>query len=303
LTQEAADASGGIGAVHAAIAGRVFKAIPGSAPMRAWHDAVARTSYFGVSAGITLAGAVGAAFADGDVHPQVLAAVNALRGDVLEPPLAIEMTAELPSAERLVVFVHGLGETEHAWGREPYAAPGWTAAYIRYNTGRPVADNGATLARLLAVCDAREIALVGHSMGGLVIHSALRQGGADRVTTTVSLGTPHLGAPLAQAVHAAAAGLDLLPETRPFGNLLNGRSAGIRDLRRGTGDRLAPGIKHCFVAATVRHPFGRLVGDALVMPASASGRPFHEGLDLGDTHHLALLNHPQVRERLVRWLA
>ena len=240
LTQEAAGASGGIGAVHAAIAGRVFRTVgPGAMPVRAIHDAVTRTSYFGVSAGITLAGAVGSAFADGDVHPQVLAVVNAVRGDVLEPPLAIAMTAKLPPAERLVVFVHGLGETERAWGREPYAVPGWTPAYIRYNTGRPVAANGADLARLLATSDAREIALVGHSMGGLVIHSALRQG-AGRVATTVSLGTPYLGAPLAQAVHAAAAGLDRLPETRPFGNLLNGRSAGIRDLRRGTGDGLAP---------------------------------------------------------------
>ena len=261
-----------------------------------------RTSYFGVSAGIALAGAVGAAFADGDVHPQLLAVVNAVRGDVLEPPLAIEMTAKLPSAERLVVFVHGLGETERAWGREPYAPPGWTPAYIRYNTGRPVADNGADLARLLATSDAREIALVGHSMGGLVIHSALRQG-AGRVTTTVSLGTPYLGAPLAQAVHAAAAGLDLLPETRPFGNLLqrpqrrHPRPAS-RHRRRSRARRQAL-LRRCHRPAFV----GRLVGDALVMPASASGRPFHEGLDLGDTHHLALLNHPQVRARLVRWLA
>jgi hypothetical protein len=48
------------------------------------------------------------------------------------------------------------------------------------------------------------------------------------------------------------------------------------------------------------------VGDLLVLSPSASGRgrlPFHDGLDLGDTHHLALLNHPAVAERLRGWLA
>src|ERR1700743_308603 len=80
MTQEATVASGGIGAIHAAVAGRVFRGMPGSAAVRVWHNAVTRTSYFGVRAGIALAGAVGTAFADGDVHPQLLAAVNAVRG-------------------------------------------------------------------------------------------------------------------------------------------------------------------------------------------------------------------------------
>ena len=71
---------------------------------------------------------------------------------------------------------------------------------------------------------------------------------------------------------------------------------------------------HCFVAATVlpdpRHPLSRLVGDYLVLEASASGRgrdrriPFEaeRGLVIGGTHHIALLNHPAVYEKLVAWL-
>jgi hypothetical protein len=71
---------------------------------------------------------------------------------------------------------------------------------------------------------------------------------------------------------------------------------------------------HCFVAATVtrsaRHPVGRLVGDALVLESSASGRsrtrrlPFRaeHGLHVGGTNHVALLNHPAVYERLREWL-
>jgi hypothetical protein len=135
-------------------------------------------------------------------------------------------------------------------------------------------------------------------------------------------------------VHVASAGLAAVPEARAFGALLRRRSAGIRDLRNGSlvdedwRDRdpdalradaltevpLLEGAMHCFVAATVtrsaRHPVGRLVGDALVLQPSASGRghdrriPFRaeHGLHVGGAHHLALLNHPAVYERLREWL-
>jgi hypothetical protein len=74
---------------------------------------------------------------------------------------------------------------------------------------------------------------------------------------------------------------------------------------------LLPGATHCFVTATVtrdaRHPVARLIGDALVLEASASGRgriPFQaeDGLHVGGAHHLALLNHPAVYARLRGWL-
>ena len=78
---------------------------------------------------------------------------------------------------------------------------------------------------------------------------------------------------------------------------------------------LLEGATHCFVAATItrspRHPLGRLLGDVLVLEASASGRardrriPFEaeHGMHVGGAHHLALLNHPEVYERLRGWLA
>jgi hypothetical protein len=54
-----------------------------------------------------------------------------------------------------------------------------------------------------------------------------------------------------------------------------------------------------------------VLGDCLVLEPSASGRsrtrriPFEAeyGMHLGGTHHLALLNHPGVYERLREWLA
>ena len=77
---------------------------------------------------------------------------------------------------------------------------------------------------------------------------------------------------------------------------------------------LLEGATHCFVSATVtrspHHPVGRLLGDILVLTPSASGRarsrriPFEaeHGHHVGPAHHFALLNHPEVYERLRGWL-
>jgi pimeloyl-ACP methyl ester carboxylesterase len=232
-----------------------------------------------------------------------------------------------PRTPRVAVFLHGLGETEHAWGARNYGERlhdelGITPVFVRFNSGRRISENGAALAALLDELVAgwpvwlESLALVGHSMGGLVARAACHHGGAwtKLVTHTVSLGTPHMGAPLEQAVHGLSAALHLVPETRPFARFLRRRSAGIRDLRRGFEAPLLAHATHCFVAATVtrsdKHPVGRLIGDTLVLAPSDSGRSrkrrvgFKEehGLALGGTHHLALLNHPLIYERLHIWL-
>jgi pimeloyl-ACP methyl ester carboxylesterase len=259
---------------------------------------------------------------------------------------------------RLVVFVHGLMGTEFPWewfakenggtyGTRLARDLGVTPVYIRYNSGRHISENGCSLAELLEQLvaawpvEVQEIALIGHSMGGLVARSACYQASENGdawvrlVRHVVSLGTPHMGAPLAQAVHYAAAGLYVFPETRPFAGLLRRRSGGIRDLRHGSlvdedwMDRdpdvlravackevpLLEDATHCFVAATIMrgetHPLSRLIGDWLVLQPSASGRsrsrriPFEAeyGMHLGPAHHLALLNHPVVYERMREWLS
>jgi pimeloyl-ACP methyl ester carboxylesterase len=299
----------GIGDVHLAISGRVFRTLgPSAAPVRIWHDTVARGTYAAVGGGLR-----STALLPLEASPAVLGALNGLIGDQLhaaESPLAIKMAAAKVSEPRLpnvVVWIHGLGETEHVWGYEDL--PGWTSVHVRYNTGRAIADNGAELAALIEGFDwpMERIALVGHSMGGLVARSACARGGdwTARVTHTISLGTPHDGAPLAQAVHGLEAVLRVAPETRPFARFLGRRSAGIRDLRRGIRDPLLETARHGFVAATItrnaRHPVGRVFGDWLVLSASASG----EGdlLALGGAHHLALLNHPEVSAQLKKWLS
>jgi pimeloyl-ACP methyl ester carboxylesterase len=308
----------------------------------------------------------------------LVGALNGLIGDRLEhvesdldqgtsvrlggAPVALEraaLRAAFPEpAERIVVFLHGLMGTEFYWDwgtREAgknYGARladdlGCTPVYVRYNSGRHISENGLSVAALIEqLVDAwpvkvREIALVGHSMGGLVARSACHRATTagrrwpELVGHIITLGTPHLGAPLEQGAHVAAAALYALPETRMLGAFLRKRSAGIRDLRHGSlvdedwrgrdpealraaackEVPLLAGATHCFVSATVtrepRHPLGRLVGDTLVLVPSASGRgrtrriPFKDehGHHVGSTHHLALLNHPEVYERLRGWLA
>ncbi len=290
-----------------------------------------------------------------DLHQPV--SVRA-RGEMV-PLHAEEVRAAFPNTGgRLVVFLHGLMGNEFYWqwggadergtyGARLAAELGCTPVYVRYNTGLHISENGRDVAelldRLLDVwpVEVEQIALVGHSMGGLVARSAAHHGSRSeqrwtgRVRHVVSLGTPHLGAPLEQGAHVLAETLYKLPETRMLGAFLRKRSAGIRDLRHGSlvdedwrgrdpNDLraaacsevpLLEGATHCFVSATVTrepdHPLGRLLGDILVLVPSATGRgrtrriPFSDehGHHVGSTHHLALLNHPEVYARLREWLA
>ena len=328
----------------------------------------------------TLAGAAagrrqGPLISSSPIGSAAIAAITGLTGDKLEEegsplaqpmavrvagePVALEpeaMASAFPAAtRRIVVFVHGLMTTEFSWalgGRERFGDQlareiGCTPVYVRYNSGRHISENGRSLSKLMEQLlaawpvDVDEIALVGHSMGGLVARSACCQAAeadahwAQLVKHSVSLGTPHMGAPLEQAVHVLSAGLARLPETRPFANFLRRRSGGIRDLRQGSlvdedwrdcdpdalrgaacaEIPLLEGATHCFVSATVtqsdRHPVGRLIGDTLVLVPSASGRsrtrriPFEDeyGMHLGKASHFALLYHPAVYEKLRTWLA
>ncbi len=376
---EAGRLAGGVGELHGAIAARAYEAAGTShSPARVLHDAISGAVHAGVASAAELAGrGAGRALehsGEGGPAPSssargalAIAIVTGLIGDQLEreqsplaAPMAVRVNGEPLAPEafgqafpdpgrRLVVFLHGLFETEFAWGTEDsYGARlerelGWTPVQVRYNSGRHIWENGRSLSELMETLVERwpvpveELALVGHSMGGLVARSAGHAGSeggshwAGLVTHVVSLGSPHDGAPLARAVDSAAAALDVLPESRPLGAFLRRRSSGIRDLRlgslvdedwrdrepgalRGAARREVPlleGATHHFVSASVtrdaRHPLGRVVGDWLVLEPSA--RPERLRLDPGDclhvggTHHLALLSHPAVYERLRDWLA
>ena len=249
------------------------------------------------------------------------------------------LAAAFPDATGdVVVFLHGLSEAETNWDRDARETGGsygtrlaaetsWTPVYLRANTGLPVAENGVALASLLDdlvagwPTEVRRIALVGHSMGGLVMRAACAvttdatSPWTDLVTDVVTLGTPHLGAPLERGVALGAQVLGLLPESAPFGRILEYRSVGILDLRGG----LAPDVQHLpnaryhLVAATLasshRHPVSEAFGDLLVRYPSATGRPrrgreMFPGADVLHIKggHFDLLNHPRVYDAIRTWL-
>lgn len=295
-----------------------------------------------------------------EAHPRgrfAASAVNGLIGDRLlreRPRLAITLAVRhdgrdvLPDPDRLaaafpaatgrvVVFLHGLCENESHWERgrdqrgttypEELADLGWTPVRLRANTGLPLRENGVALAALLQrlveawPVPVDRIALVGHSLGGLVLRAAgavsTEEGRpwTSRVSDVVTLGTPHLGAPLARGVATGSGWLARAPESAAFGRILDWRSVGIHDLVEGLAEDVPalPNARYRLVAGTLtespRHPVGAWIGDGLVRPSSAHGRgggrslfPGAEALHVPRAGHFDLLNHPGVAEALRGWL-
>lgn len=302
----------------------------------------------------------------------VLAALNGVLGDRLQDshnPLATPMTLRyrgevldlsapltLPEASgKVLLLIHGLCMNDLQWqtqdgdhGAALAAALGYTPVYVRYNSGLHISQNGHQLAALLAQLIAHwptpieELTVLAHSMGGLLIRSALfdaQQAGLSwpaLLKNIVFLGTPHHGAPLERAGNWVDVLLGSTPFSAPFAKLGQLRSAGITDLRYGflldsdwqghdrfhrQPDRRQPvplteGVACFTVAATTAAQRSaladRLVGDGLV--------PLHSALGEHDdpqrtllfakssqrivyrTSHLGLLSSPVVTRQLVTWL-
>jgi pimeloyl-ACP methyl ester carboxylesterase len=266
-----------------------------------------------------------------------------------------ELAVGFPSAtSRVVVLVHGLGRTERCWQgkgeqvglRERLAAdPSVTPVMVRYNSGRHISENGEDMARLLDhlwrswPTPIESISLVGHSMGGLVIRSACHVGQAahhswvDTVDQVVTVGTPHLGAPLEKVANVVSWGLRVTPESRSLADFLDARSVGIKDLRFGAiaeddwrgsePDALLHNtvsylptleeVDHHFVTAVITsdpaHPVGALVGDLMVRPASGTGQGRRRRIEatdvrvLGGRRHFDLLHDPEIQDQVMDWLS
>lgn len=310
-----------------------------------------------------------AAPADGPVsweREAVIAALNGVMGDRLEAdgnPLCTSMQwcqhgrpfeVDRATGNRLLVLVHGLCMNDLQWQRQGHdhgaylaEALGYTPVYLRYNTGLHVSANGAQLDALLSDLvrawpqPLTELAVVAHSMGGLVVRSACAQAPAHSpwrplLRQLVCLGTPHHGAPLERAGHVVDVLLGQSAYARPFARLAQLRSAGITDLRYGhllpedwqgrdrfrrSPDRRTPvplpeGVACYAVAGTLaaqRSPLAeRLVGDGLVPLRSALGQHDAPGRSLAFARrhqavlhrlgHLDLLSDPRVARQLHAWL-
>lgn len=229
----------------------------------------------------------------------VLAALNGVLGDWLaetKSPFAIDMRLRTEGAGRKVlVLVHGSSMHDRHWSWEGHdhgealaRDQGWSCAYVHYNSGLPIAENGRLLSALLEeLAHADEIAIVGHSMGGLVARMACHVAEREarrwrkRLTKLVTLGSPHLGAPLERGGDIVTQLLPLSSYSAPLVRLAKIRSAGITDMRHGIDVPLPEGVACHAIAA------GR---DRLVPIASAHGGfPEDRCYVIADGGHLDLL--------------
>jgi pimeloyl-ACP methyl ester carboxylesterase len=294
----------------------------------------------------------------------IVAALNGVVGDHLAAtgnPLAITMSLrhagrELPlerfalrarlrdAGPRPLVLLHGLCMNDLQWqrdGQDHGAAlareAGFTPVYLHYNSGLSVSTNGRILAQQMErLFDAwpvpvERLALLGHSMGGLVARSALHhaaliaRGGLRwpaRVTDLVCLGTPHQGALLESVGHMVDVLLGATPYAAPLARIGQARSAGINDLRHGnivsskgedvTTIDLPTGMRCFALAGSQGASSDATAGDGLVSISSALGQhrqparrlkfaAEHQAV-VARTGHLDLLSSPEVFAVLRGWL-
>ncbi len=313
----------------------------------------------GIDAALALAAPMFGNVTDVPARDAVQSALNGVLGDHLvatNNPLAIPMqfrqnsvaltlgkealASQLPTATgKVLVLIHGLCMNDRQWnaarpdgtlhdhGAELQKDLGYTAVYLRYNTGLHVTENGKAFAEALEALVAawpvkvKELAVVAHSMGGLVTRSACHYATENAHTwpkqlkKIVFLGTPHQGAPLERGGHWIDIILGATPYASPFAKLGKVRSTGITDLRHGSVVDDVDSKRHsvlplpakvkCFaIAGTTGQKSGdlkdRLLGDGLVPLASALGEhhdpklalnfPADRKLTLYSTNHMQLLS-------------
>ena len=275
-----------------------------------------------------------------------------------DPATGLALTPDALSSlhPRVCVFIHGLACDEQSWrrGAEAWSGTPWehtlpagepihygalladelgvSPIYLRYNSGLPIADNAQRLADMLdslitdAPAGARELVLIGHSMGGLLARGACHGAKSaarpwlDRVRLMVCLGTPHHGAPLEQLGHLANTALGATEVTQPLGRIAQARSQGIKDLRHGLKSRssaktpvpprpmalrLLAGSLGDSSSGVMGSLLGRVLGDGLVLPSSAVDDGMTgdvQRVELAGLGHMALLNHPRVYAQLREWV-
>lgn len=362
-----------VDAMHRTIAGNILPGTPSNALIAgttaAVYDAVRTfTGLAGVAVDAMLSQHASTAGKEPSTSEReaLLAALNGILGDHLaatQNPLAIPMrlrrhgrplqlerehlAAAIPQpGSKLLVMVHGLCMNDLQWTRRRHnhgnalaADQGWTPVYLHYNSGLHISTNGRAFAALLEALVAQwpmpvsELAIIGHSVGGLLARSAQYYGTKARhrwpkfLRWLVFLGTPHQGSALERIGNGLHTLLGLTPYSSPLTRIAAIRSAGITDLRYGNLlDEDWQGIDRFHHAEDRRHPFplprrvrcsalaaskGKLgdhFGDGLVSVDSALGRHANRGnaplfaesrqwIGHG-LNHWDLLSHPTVYRRI-----
>jgi triacylglycerol esterase/lipase EstA (alpha/beta hydrolase family) len=187
-----------------------------------------------------------------------------------------------------VLLLHGVLCNAGAWhGALPRIAAAGDSPVYTLSYGPPQASIETFADQLAAKIDAirdatgaTKITLVAHSMGGLVARAYLRRYGADRVRSLVVIGTPHHG-----SVHAWLAPGSCLAQMRPG-------SAWLAELNR--SENAPPPVR--VVSLWSWH-------DSMVAPQASAQLEGAENVSVVGVGHNALIENPQVLERVIAEIA
>ena len=262
-------------------------------------------------------------------------------------------------SSKVCILIHGLTNDETIWNfantvKQNYGTYlqndfDYTPFYIRYNTGLHISENGKQFSQLIEnlvqnyPVDIDEIVIIAHSMGGLVTRSACYYAPlqnahwTEKISKLFFIGTPHLGAPLEKFGNALTHLLKTIPVsyTKIAGDVINLRSAGIKDLRYGyltdedwkeqhpdellkNNKKVIPlldDVDYYLITGTLTadsdHLISEWFGDALVRKKSAIGKSktkHHLPFDLNNHKefaglaHLKLVDSMDVYEQIKVWI-
>jgi len=187
-----------------------------------------------------------------------------------------------------LLLVHGVAVNDGVWFalRRDLARRGLGPVYT-INYGPPLAGiehfAGQLASRIDAVCaatGAQRVALIAHSMGGLVSRAYLRRFGAARIEQLITIGTPHHGSMLAWTFVGQC-----LAQMRPG-------SRWLVEINRAESE--PPPVPITSIRS--RH-------DSMVAPQASAELACVHNIALAGIGHNALLNHRTVMDEVARALA
>jgi pimeloyl-ACP methyl ester carboxylesterase len=194
-----------------------------------------------------------------------------------------------PAAASLpLLLVHGVAVNDGVWFalRRDLARRGFGPVYT-INYGPPLAGiehfAGQLASRIQAICaatGAEQVALIAHSMGGLVSRAYLRRFGAARIEQLITIGTPHHGSMLAWTFAGRCLG-----QMRPG-------SRWLTDINRAESEPAPVPITSIWS----RH-------DSMVAPQASADLACARNVALAGIGHNALLNHRAVMDEVARAVA
>ena len=195
------------------------------------------------------------------------------------------------SAQLPVLLIHGYGCNSGYWAR---LLPLLDAAGISHAgvdlepIGGDIDDYAGQIehavAQLCAASGARQVAIVAHSMGGLVARAWMRAHGTARVARLFTLGTPHHGSALARFGPGTNAAQMCCSGAGCAGPWLQALAAGETDTMRSR-----------VVSIYTHH-------DNIVSPQTSSVLPGARNIAFGGIGHVALGSHPRVLVEVMRAL-